>query len=122
MHTAASRVGALDIGAVADGDMLDEIAKADVIYNLELMKSKLIRMHSLFIKEVTVTVRPIMQILFFLLLLTQKKADCLLIPKAALNYVIERILHLVKLKKTGQSSELFQVNLAIVYPLITWLN
>ena len=34
LHTAASRVGALDIGAVADGDMLDEIAKADVIYNL----------------------------------------------------------------------------------------
>ena len=34
LHTAASRVGALDIGAVANGDMLDEIAKADVIYNL----------------------------------------------------------------------------------------
>ena len=46
------------------------------------MKSSWIRMHSLFIKEVTVTVVPIMQILFFLLLLIQKKADCLLIPKA----------------------------------------
>ena len=34
LHIAASRVGALDIGAVADGEINAEIAKADVIYNL----------------------------------------------------------------------------------------
>jgi NADH-quinone oxidoreductase subunit G len=33
LHTAASRVGALDIGAVNDGGM-DSVSKADVIYNL----------------------------------------------------------------------------------------
>ena len=34
LHTAASRVGALDIGAVANGDIKAEIANAEVIYNL----------------------------------------------------------------------------------------
>ena len=34
LHTVASRVGALDIGAVADGELSAEIANADVIYNL----------------------------------------------------------------------------------------
>ena len=34
LHTAASRVGALDIGAVSEGEINAEIAKADVIYNL----------------------------------------------------------------------------------------
>ena len=34
LHTAASRVGALDIGAVAHGDIKAEIANAEVIYNL----------------------------------------------------------------------------------------
>ena len=34
LHTVASRVGALDIGAVADGELNAEIANADVIYNL----------------------------------------------------------------------------------------
>ena len=34
LHTIASRVGALDIGAVADGELNAEIANADVIYNL----------------------------------------------------------------------------------------
>ena len=34
LHTAASRVGALDIGAVAKGDIKAEIANAEVIYNL----------------------------------------------------------------------------------------
>ncbi len=34
LHTAASRVGALDIGAVANGDIKTEIANAEVIYNL----------------------------------------------------------------------------------------
>ncbi len=34
LHTIASRVGALDIGAVTDGELNAEIANADVIYNL----------------------------------------------------------------------------------------
>jgi NADH-quinone oxidoreductase subunit G len=34
LHTAASRVGAMDIGAVSEGGINAEIAKADVIYNL----------------------------------------------------------------------------------------
>ena len=34
LHTIASRVGALDIGAVADGELSAEIETADVIYNL----------------------------------------------------------------------------------------
>ena len=103
-------------------DMLDEIAQADVIYNLGADEIEL-DTDAFVIYQGSHGDRGAhnADIIFPAAAYTEE-SGLFVNTEGRPHYVIERILHLVKLKKTGQSSELFQVNLVKVYPLITWLN